>query len=184
MPSKSNRSKRRAERMVSKPTLYKDGGTVKADAGTMLGNSGTTSASATRTKTNQPINDVRNFSNFGKAKLQPHDYIELAAVVADAASIGLAFAPEVWSNVAAGAAGMAGSTAGFLADIRRDGYQSSDLGQYAINLGLDTVSFIPVIGGFSKSAKVAKNLKRIAPVVDKLMKAAALYGIPHAAVQS
>ena len=179
---KSNRSKRRAERLVHKPELHKDGGKVeKAAYGEMVGKSSGSSATPTQTKTDKPIRDTREYTNFGKGKLQPHDYIELGAVLADAASIGLAFTP---ASIASGIAGVTGSTAGFAADVRRDGFQGSDLGQYAVNLGLDALSFIPVLGGATKSVKVINNLKKVAPIINKIMKAAALYGIPHAAVQS
>lgn len=179
---KSSRGKRRAERMVSKPSLHKDGGTIqKAAIGDMLGSANSVSAAPTQIKTNKPLRDPGTFANFGKDKLQAHDIMELGAVIADAASIGLAFTP---ASIAAGVTGMAGSTAGFAADISRDGFQGSDLGQYAINLGLDAVSFLPVIGGAAKSAKVIKGLKKAAPIVNRVMKAAALYGIPHAAVES
>ena len=179
---KSNRSKRRIERLVHKPELHKDGGKVeKAAYGEMVGKSSGSSATPTQTKTDKPIRDTREYTNFGKGKLQPHDYIELGAVLADAASIGLAFTP---ASIASGIAGVTGSTAGFAADVRRDGFQGSDLGQYAVNLGLDALSFIPVLGGATKSVKVINNLKKVAPIINKIMKAAALYGIPHAAVQS
>lgn len=181
-PIKSNRGKRRAERMVHKPTLHKDGGKIeKAAYGDMMGRSSGSAATPTQVKTDKPIRDTREYTNFGQ-KLQPHDYIELGALLADAASIGLAFNPA--TSIASGATGIAGSTAGFLADIKRDGFQGSDLGQYGINLGLDALSFIPVLGGASKTFKVAEKLKKAAPIVNKIMKAAALYGIPHAAVQS
>ena len=87
-------------------------------------------------------------------------------------------------SVASGLTGMAGSTAGFVADVKRDGFQGSDLGQYGLNLLLDSTAMIPVLGGASKSIKVARSLKKIAPIVNKIMKSAAVYGVSNAAVQS
>ena len=81
--------KRVREKMVNKPTLHKDGGIVKASIGDTIGKSAGTQATATQIKTEKPIQDTREFTNWGKGKLQPHDYMELAAIVGDAASIGI-----------------------------------------------------------------------------------------------
>ena len=82
--------------MVNKPTLHKNGGEIqKAALGDMLGSAGTISSAPTQLLLEKPIRDPGTFANFGKDKLQSQDLIELGAVVADAASIGFAFAPEV-----------------------------------------------------------------------------------------
>ena len=179
---KSSRGARRAERVVSKPTLHKDGGKIEKDQmGNMIGSAGSVNAAPTQVKVEQPLRDPGSFANFGKDKLQDHDWLELGAVLGDAASIGLAFTP---ASVASGVTGMAGSTAGFIADVKRDGFQSSDLGQYGLNLLLDSVSFLPVVGGGAKAVKIANSLRKLAPTVNKIMKAAAIYGISNAGVQS
>lgn len=79
--------------------------------------------------------------------------------------------------MAAGITGMAGSTAGFAADIKRDGFDATDLGNYAINLGLDALSFIPIAGGASKVAKVGRLFTKHAKTVKKAMTAAAAAGL-------
>ena len=69
-----SRSARRAERLVSKPVLHKDGGKIeKAALGDMLGSAGKSSAVATQVKTDKPLRDPGSFANFGKDKMQEHD---------------------------------------------------------------------------------------------------------------
>lgn len=58
-----------------------------------------------------------------------------------------------------------------------------DLGNYLLNIGLDSTAFIGA-GGLGKTAKVLRSLKRSGKVINKVMKAAAVYGISNAAVDS
>ncbi len=177
------RTIRRQERVVSKPQLHKTGGKVqKAAMGDMLGSKNDVGAAVTQIKTDKPIKDTAHFKNIGDGeKMQKEDWWELGALVGDAASLGLAFVPG--AGALSGIAGIAGSTAGFKADVKRDGFQMGDLGNYLLNIGLDSTAFIGA-GGLGKTAKVLRSLKRSGKVINKIMKAAAVYGISNAAVDS
>ena len=177
------RTIRRQERVVSKPQLHKTGGKVqKAAMGDMLGSKNDVGAAVTQTKTDKPIKDPAHFKNIGDGeKMQKEDWWELGALVGDAASLGLAFVPG--AGTLSGITGIAGSTAGFKADVKRDGFQMGDLGNYLLNIGLDSTAFIGA-GGLGKTAKILRSLKRSGKVINKVMKAAAVYGISNAAVDS
>ena len=58
--------------------------------------------------------------------------------------------------------GLVGTGANFIADLE-DGFQWSDAGRAAANLGLDVVSLVPGLGIASSGSKVAKNLIKWAP---------------------
>lgn len=160
--------------------MEKSGGVLKmATGGT--GSKGDIIAASTQTLIDKPIKDPAEYTKLGSGEpLTDADKLELGALFGDAASLGFAFVPG--ANVASGITGMAGSTAGFVGDIKRDGFQGSDLGNYGINLALDALSFIPGVGGAAKAGKIAKNLKKAGKVINKVMKAAAFYGIGNAAV--
>lgn len=94
-----------------------------------------------------------------KTQLSSADKAELAALVADAASLGATFIPGV-GNVASAGVGAVGSLTGFGADIARDGLDWGDVGNLALNLGLDAATLLPVVGTGAKAAKMAKALKK------------------------
>lgn len=59
-----------------------------------------------------------------------------------------------------------GSTATqFISDVKRDGFDLGDLGNAALGLGLDVVSFLPGVGIAGKAAKTARIIKRIKPLL-------------------
>jgi hypothetical protein len=49
------------------------------------------------------------------------------------------------------------------ADIKEDGFQLKDLGNFGLNLGMDTIGLIPGGGVTSKGWKIAKSLVRYVP---------------------
>lgn len=100
-----------------------------------------------------------------RTELTTADKAELAALVADAASLGATFIPGV-GNVASAGVGAAGSLTGFGADIARDGLDWGDVGNLALNLGLDAATLLPVIGTSAKAAKMAKALKKSKAVAN------------------
>ena len=79
-----------------------------------------------------------------------------------------------------GAAGVGGaaSTAQFVTDIKRDGFQGKDALNYAVNLGFDALSGLTGAGG--KTAKIMKNFPTMAKVLQKAIKAGAIVGVGDA----
>ena len=67
-----------------------------------------------------------------------------------------------FGNVAAGLAGLGGTAARFVSDIKRDGLDGGDLTRLGLNLGLDILTLIPFAGGAAKAAKIAKAGKEAA----------------------
>lgn len=92
-------------------------------------------------------------------QLTAADKAEIAALVADAASLGATFVPG-FGNVAGAGVGAVGSLTGFGADIARDGLDWGDVSNLALNLGLDAATLLPGIGSGAKAAKIAKALKK------------------------
>ena len=92
-------------------------------------------------------------------ELNASDKAEIAALIADAASLGATFVP-VYGNALSAGVGAAGSVTGFGADIARDGLDWGDVGNLALNLGLDAATLLPGIGTGAKATKVAKALKK------------------------
>ena len=178
---RGSKNSRRSEYAVIKPTLHKDGGKIeKHDIGQLLGKSDTNKSAPTQMKTDKPIRDIRRFHEIGSGDTQQkHDYLELMALIGDLASLGISLGTG-WNpagSIAAGLTGIGGSTAGFAADVRRDGFQGRDLLDYGINLGLDTLSFIPIVGNGPKVAKITKTLTKHRKLIKNLMTAAATAGI-------
>lgn len=92
-------------------------------------------------------------------RLNASDKAELAALVADAASLGATFVP-VYGNALGAGFGAASSLTSFGADIARDGLDLGDFGNLAINLGLDLATLIPGLGTAGKATKIAKAMKK------------------------
>lgn len=91
--------------------------------------------------------------------LNASDKAELAALIADAASLGATFVP-VYGNVAGAGIGAVGSLTGFGADVARDGLDWGDIGNLVLNLGLDAATLLPWVGTGAKATKIAKALKK------------------------
>lgn len=126
---------------------------------------------------------IRDSRELGKAKeifdwnrLPTHDKAEIIGLFADIASLGMTFIPGV-GNLAAAGTGLAGTTAGLVSDIQRDGFQMKDLGNFGINALLDLGSALPGVGTASKLAKTVNKARKVAPTILKL---ANTYGIVSA----
>ena len=94
------------------------------------------------------------------------DKWQIASIAGDVASL-IASIPT-GGNPLAGAIGYGSSLAQFGADVSRDGFQFGDLGGLLLNLGLDTVTLLPGVGGVSKLAKLGKTVKKSAGILKKL----------------
>lgn len=101
-------------------------------------------------------------------KLTDAEWMQIGAAVGDLAGVGVSFIP-VAGNIAGAATGAAASTTKFIADIKQDGYQGKDLGNYLANLGLDAATLIPGLGTGAKAAKTAKIIKGIGKPLIKLL---------------
>ena len=78
-----------------------------------------------------------------------------AATALDTASLGASFIPG-YGNIVGGIAGLGGTAARFVSDIKRDGLDAGDIGRLGLNLGLDLLTLIPFAGSAAKAAKIAK----------------------------
>lgn len=92
------------------------------------------------------------------------DYTRLASIVADIGSIGAAYVPVYGTAVSAGL-GLGSSLANYGADLSENGFKWGDLGNLAINLGLDTVGLVPGLGSAAKGSKVLKTAAKYLPRV-------------------
>ena len=72
----------------------------------------------TEYKLSEPFQNHKDFAKIGEDKLTASDWLELGGLVGDLTGIGLGFSGL---PIASGIAGAIGSTAGFAADINRDG---------------------------------------------------------------
>lgn len=134
-------------------------------------------------KTENTKTKIRDSRELGKAmeifdwnRLPTHDKAEIIGLFADIASLGMTFIPGV-GNLAAAGTGLAGTTAGLVSDIQRDGFQMKDLGNFGINALLDLGSALPGVGTASKLAKTVNKARKVAPTILKL---ANTYGIVSA----
>ena len=92
------------------------------------------------------------------------DYIRLASIVADIGSIGAAYIPGVGTMASAGL-GIGSTLANYGADLSENGFKWGDLGNLAMNLGLDTVGLVPGLGSAAKGSKILKTAAKYLPRV-------------------
>lgn len=92
------------------------------------------------------------------------DYARLASIVADIGSIGAAYIPGVGTMASAGL-GIGSSLANYSADLSENGFKLGDLGNLAVNLGLDTVGLVPGLGSAAKGSKILKTAAKYLPRV-------------------
>ena len=160
---------------------FKEGGKIeKHQYGKVLGQQGKTELKTINLKesdkkdanTNQSIGlgskDSKQWSSL--------DTAELLATVGDLSSLALSLVPG--AHLGAAGVGGAASTAQFVTDIKRDGFQGKDALNYAVNLGFDALSGLTGAGG--KTAKIMKNFPTMAKVLQKAIKAGAIVGVGDA----
>lgn len=92
------------------------------------------------------------------------DYTRLASIIADIGSIGAAYIPGAGTMVSAGL-GIGSSLANYSADLSENGFKWGDLGNLAVNLGLDTVGLVPGLGSAAKGSKILKIAAKYLPRV-------------------
>lgn len=92
------------------------------------------------------------------------DYTRLGSIVADIGSLGAAYVP-VYGTVASAGLGIGSSLANYSADLSENGFKWGDLGNLAVNLGLDTVGLVPGLGTAAKGSKILKTAAKYLPRV-------------------
>lgn len=162
---------------------YKNDGTIqKHQYGKLIGESKGTKGTTKVNKVSGDTDSIKKSFGFGSKDSKQWSSVDTAtalALLSDIGSAGLAFAPG--ANVASALAGAAGSTSTFFADAKRDGLDWGDIGSYGLNLLMDAGTLIPFAGGAIKTAKVVKAIKKAAPT---LIKAASMYGLGDAFVNT
>ena len=160
---------------------FKEGGKIeKHQYGKVLGQQGKTELKTINLKESDR-KDANTNQSFGLGSKDSKqwsslDTAELLAIVGDLSSLALSFVPG--AHLGAAGVGGAASTAQFVTDIKRDGFQGKDALNYAVNLGFDALSGFTGAGG--KTAKIMKNFPTIAKVLQKAIKAGAIVGVGDA----
>lgn len=136
------------------PTMQKGGivGTTKSDPL----KEGMRSLKETAT-----IEDIYN------GNLTDADYWQIASIVGDVA--GAIGSLSGYGSTIGAIAGVAGTGAQLVSDIKRDGFDFGDIGSLALNLGLDAVTLIPVVGSAGQMAKIGKVVAKSAGLLKKLL---------------
>lgn len=98
------------------------------------------------------------------------DYTRLASIVADIGSLGTAYVPG-YGTAASAVLGVGSSLANYGADVSENGFKWDDLGNLAMNLGLDTVGLIPGLGTAAKGSKMLKTAVKYIPKTLSLLAA-------------
>lgn len=107
--------------------------------------------------------------------LSATDWTRLGAAAADVASIAAAFAPGAGTIASAGL-GVGSTLANLGADIFDDSVSAEDTALNAITgLGMDLVGLVPGFGAAGKSAKIVKNVVKLAPKILTLWGTAQAY---------
>ncbi len=99
--------------------------------------------------------------------LSASDILRFGALGTDLISLVSGFVPGAGTAISLGT-GVVGSGANFAADIAEDGFQMSDLGNFATNLGLNAVEILPGLGNLSKARRIMKAVKVAIPTLTAL----------------
>lgn len=103
--------------------------------------------------------------------IKTSDRVKMGAAMADLLSAGLGFVPG--ANIASAGIGAASSLAEFGADAS-DGLEWGDVGNLALNLGMDAVSLIPAMKSI-KAAKAMGKLAKFVPLIATAIGASSLF---------
>ena len=103
--------------------------------------------------------------------IKTSDRVKMGAAMADLLSAGLGFVPG--ANIASAGIGAASSLAEFGADVS-DGLEWGNVGNLALNLGMDAVSLIPAMKSI-KAAKAMGKLAKFVPLIATAIGASTLF---------
>ena len=171
---------RQRKYIVHRPvTSNKNGGVLKMANGDVVWNNTTVESASNIKPTSDEIHLASEEKKIGDGQdLTSADWMDVGAFAADLASLGLSLTGV--GSLAAAGVGAAGSLARFGADTKRDGFQWSDAGNLLLNLGMDTVTALPVVGNLGKAGKLAKLLKQKS-LGSAVLKVLGAYGAGSAA---
>lgn len=126
-----------------------------------------TTKDAAGTNSNNKVNEYKDPTKVAGARdewnLSHADKLQIASIAGDVVSL-VAAIPTGGNPLSAGL-GVGSTLAQFGADISRDGFDLKDVGNLALGLGFDAISFLPGIGISGKSAKILKNIRKVADVI-------------------
>ena len=166
---------------LDNPLEYKNGGVIKMQTGGVLYNTENKASKSSITPASKPIRAAHKEKVLGDGtELTSADWAEIAALAGDAVSLGATFIPGI-GNTAAAITGAGASATNFYSDIKRDGLDWGDIGNLALNLGLDLGTLVPGLGTGAKAAKIAKALKK-SKSLAKLIKVARGAGLAASGV--
>ena len=156
----SDNNVRQRKYIVHRPvTSNKNGGVLKMANGDVVWNNTTVESASNIKPTSDEIHLASEEKKIGDGQdLTEADKADAVALGADVASLILSLTGV--GSLAAAGVGAAGSLSRFNADVKRDGFQWSDAGNLLLNLGMDTVTALPVVGNLGKAGKLAKLLKQ------------------------
>lgn len=115
------------------------------------------------------VSDYRDTKKTAKGlhNMSTADRMQFASIAGDVASF-LAAIPTGGNPVAAGI-GAGSSFAQFAADVQRDGFDLGDVLSLGLNLGLDAITLLPGFGAVGKTAKLVRNVKKVAKPLRKAL---------------
>lgn len=176
----SDNDVRQRKYIVHRPvTSNKNGGVLKMENGDVVWNNTTVESASNIKPTFDEIHLASEEKKIGDGQdLTSADWMDVGAFAADLASLGLSLTGV--GSLAAAGVGAAGSLARFGADTKRDGFQWTDAGNLLLNLGMDTVTALPVVGNLGKAGKLAKLLKQKS-LGSAVLKVLGAYGAGSAA---
>lgn len=102
-------------------------------------------------------------SQIKSGDLTAADKWQLGALATDLGA--LVAAIPTGGNPVAATLGVGSTATQFISDVKRDGLDWGDIGNAALGLGLDAISFLPGVGIAGKAAKTARIIKRIKPLL-------------------
>lgn len=176
----SDNNVRQRKYIVHRPvTSNKNGGVLKMANGDVVWNNTTVESASNIKPTSDEIHLASEEKKIGDGQdLTSADWMDVGAFAADLASLGLSLTGV--GSLAAAGVGAAGSLARFGADTKRDGFQWTDAGNLLLNLGMDAVTALPVVGNLGKAGKLAKLLKQKS-LGSAVLKVLGAYGAGSAA---
>ena len=176
-----NRSNRRDQLLVTAPLSQKMGGKLEyIEKLAKGGKSGGTTKAVSKDKkldvTLRNYGDASGLGDLGTKNWTQADTADLVALGADLASAGIILADP--TNIAGAASGVGASLARFRADtLRHKVNPNAGKGagwNLALNLGMDAVSLIPILGDATKTAQTANVIRKSLPTILKLIAVAGM----------
>ena len=114
------------------------------------------------------IKDENKRKNMAKEfKLNKDAKARLYLAATDLIGAAMSFVPA--TSLLGLGAGAASSIGNFVMDMKQDGFQWSDLGNFGANIGLDIIGALPFVGTSAKMSKLLKSARTIIPIMSTAM---------------